>query len=138
VKIVSIFLMVGLLRMAAPCHAADAAEAAGLPADVAVSVRLRRIGAEPIPLKIVPGVTTREQLLAVRKPRRRLIFSNGIESWMYPVEPSMRGPTIIPPDAELTVVLDAAGIVRKLQLHEPPLPRLALRNTPRPMVTTPP
>jgi hypothetical protein len=138
VKIVSVILMCTLLSMAVPCHAADTGEVASLSADAAVSVRLRRMGAEPIALIIVPGVTTRDQLLAVRQPRRRLIFSNGVESWMYPVEPTMRGPTIVPPDAELTLVFDAGGIVRKLQLHEPPLPRLALRNTPRPLATTPP
>jgi hypothetical protein len=138
VKIVSAFLISSVLWLAVPCHTADAGEMAGLHGSATVSVRLRRIGAEPFPIKIIEGVTTRAQLLAVRKPRRRLVLANGVESWMYPVEPSMRGPTIIPPDAELTLLLDAAGIVRKLQLHEPPLPRLALRNTPRPAVTTPP
>ncbi len=137
-KIVTALLLAGLLCQAAPCYPTDDAGMDALHAGAAISVRLRRIGAEPFPLKIVAGVTSRDHLLAVQAPRHRQSLANGAQRWIYPVEPAMRGPTIVPPDAELTLVLDASGVVRQLRLHEPPLPRLALRNTPRPVITAPP
>jgi hypothetical protein len=137
VKIVTALLFCGLLCHVAPVQPAQANEALGMQ-DEAVSVRLRRADAESFPFKVIAGVTTRDQLLAVRKPRLRVALKNGAERWIFPVEPAMRGPTLVPPDAELILLLDASGVVRKLRLYEPPLPRLAVRNTPRPPVTSPP
>lgn len=138
VKFVNALLLVGLLCQVAPVQPAQANEAAGMRDEASASVRLRRAGAESFPLNIIAGVTTQHQLLAVRKPRRRVALQNGMERWTFPVEPAMRGPTLVPPDAELILLIDAAGVVRKLRLYEPPLPRLAVRNTPRPPVTSPP
>lgn len=137
-KIVNALLLVGLLCQLAPVQPAQANAASGPQDQAAAAVRLRRAGAESFPLKVVAGVTTRDQLLAVRKPRRRVALQDGMERWTFPVEPAMRGPTLVPPDAELILLIDASGVVRKLRLYEPPLPRLAVRNTPRPSVMSPP
>lgn len=57
--------------------------------------------------QVVPGVTTRAQLLAAFGPTRRVVFDSGYEAWVYQ-SPAGGGRF-----AEFVVLIDPAGIVSK-------------------------
>ena len=64
---------------------------------------------------VVPGRTTRAQLLAAFGPTRAVHFDSGMEAWMYETD------TGAGRHAELVLLLDRDGIVRKLR-RRPPYP----------------
>ena len=87
-----------------------------------VEAQLAR-GGTPLALSVVAGKTTGAELGARAKPRRRVELPNGFESWMYAVEPAVPVAPAKqdgqPPKAELVVLIDPAGVVRKARVREP-------------------
>ena len=63
---------------------------------------------------VVPGQTTRAELLAAFGPTRTVQFDSGIEAWLY-TAPAPGGHT------ELVLLLGRDGIVKKLR-KRPPYP----------------
>lgn len=64
---------------------------------------------------VVPGRTTKAELLAAFGPTQALVFDSGYEAWLY--ESAAGGGR----HAELVLLLDRDGIVRKMR-HRPPYP----------------
>jgi hypothetical protein len=64
---------------------------------------------------VVPGRTTRAELLAAFGPTRSVVFDSGYETWLYSA--SAGGGR----SEELVVLLDRDGIVRKMR-RRPPYP----------------
>jgi hypothetical protein len=62
---------------------------------------------------VVPGRTTRAELLAAFGPTRSVVFDSGFEAWLY--ESMVSGGR----HAELVLLLDRAGIVRKMRTRPP-------------------
>ena len=63
---------------------------------------------------VVPGRTTRAELLAAFGPTKTVQFDSGMETWLY-TSPAPGGHT------ELVLLLDRDGIVKKLR-KRPPYP----------------
>lgn len=64
---------------------------------------------------VVPGRTTRAELLAAFGPTKAVVFDSGYEAWLY--ESDVSGGR----HAELVLLLDRDGIVRKMR-RRPPYP----------------
>lgn len=64
---------------------------------------------------VVPGRTTKAELLAAFGPTKTVVFDSGYESWLY--ESAAPGGR----HTELVLLLDRDGIVRKLR-SRPPYP----------------
>lgn len=64
---------------------------------------------------VVPGRTTKAELLAAFGPTKNVVFDSGYESWLY--ESAAPGGR----HTELVLLLDRAGIVRKMR-SRPPYP----------------
>jgi hypothetical protein len=64
---------------------------------------------------VVPGRTTRAELLAAFGPTRSVRFDSGMEAWMYEEDAGGGRHT------ELVLLLDRDGVVRKLR-RRPPYP----------------
>jgi hypothetical protein len=64
----------------------------------------------------VPGHTTRAELLAAFGPTRLVTFDSGFEAWLYQV-PAGAGRF-----SELVILIDPAGVVRKIRRRPPALP----------------
>jgi hypothetical protein len=64
---------------------------------------------------VVPGRTTRAELLAAFGPTKTVKFDSGMEAWLY-ASPAAAGRR-----TELVLLLDRDGIVRKLR-KRPPYP----------------
>jgi hypothetical protein len=64
---------------------------------------------------VVPGRTTRAELLAAFGPTKSVVFDSGYETWLYSA--SAGGGR----SEELVLLLDHDGIVRKLR-RRPPYP----------------
>lgn len=62
---------------------------------------------------VVPGRTTRAELLAAFGPTKTVVFDSGMETWLYE-SPAGNGR-----NAELVLLLDREGIVRKMRLRPP-------------------
>jgi hypothetical protein len=62
---------------------------------------------------VVPGRTTRAELLAAFGPTKTVVFDSGIEAWLYESTVSSGR------HAELVLLLDRAGIVRKMRTRPP-------------------
>ncbi len=58
---------------------------------------------------VVPGRTTRAELLAAFGPTRAVVFDSGMETWLYEADAGGGRRT------ELVVLLDRSGIVRKMR-----------------------
>ncbi|MFK3739816.1 hypothetical protein [Massilia sp. TN1-12] len=58
---------------------------------------------------VVPGKTTRAELLAAFGQTRNVVFDSGMEAWVYSTDAG-NGRT-----AELVLLLDRAGVVRKMR-----------------------
>ena len=77
-----------------------------------------RLGAGEVPVTL--GVTTGAELAAAAKVRRKVVFDNGYESWLFE-----RDPAVAPTSrtdlrrAEVTFLIDPAGVVRKASQREP-------------------
>jgi hypothetical protein len=64
---------------------------------------------------VVPGRTTRAELLAAFGPTKAVSFGSGYEAWLYEAEAGAGRHT------ELVLLLDRDGIVRKIR-RRPPYP----------------
>jgi hypothetical protein len=64
---------------------------------------------------VVPGRTTRAELLAAFGPTKTVSFDSGFETWLYEAEAGTGRHT------ELVLLLDRAGVVQKLR-RRPPYP----------------
>jgi hypothetical protein len=64
---------------------------------------------------VVPGRTTRADLLAAFGPTRSVVFDSGMETWLYEADAGAGRHT------ELVLLLDRSGIVRKMR-RRPPYP----------------
>lgn len=64
---------------------------------------------------VVPGQTTRAELLAAFGPTRSVVFDSGMQAWLYEADAGAGRHT------ELVLLLDRAGIVRKIR-RRPPYP----------------
>lgn len=64
---------------------------------------------------VVPGRTTRAELLAAFGPTKTVGFDSGMEAWLYEADAGGGRHT------ELVLLLDRAGIVQKMR-RRPPYP----------------
>jgi hypothetical protein len=64
---------------------------------------------------VVPGRTTRAELLAAFGPTKTVSFDSGYETWLYEANAGAGRHT------ELVLLLDRAGIVQKMR-RRPPYP----------------
>jgi hypothetical protein len=64
---------------------------------------------------VVPGRTTRAELLAAFGPTQTISFDSGYETWLYEADAGAGRHT------ELVLLLDRAGIVQKMR-RRPPYP----------------
>jgi len=64
---------------------------------------------------VVPGRTTRAELLAAFGPTQTIRFDSGVETWLYEAEAGAGRHT------ELVLLLDRAGVVQKMR-RRPPYP----------------
>ena len=64
---------------------------------------------------VVPGRTTRAELLAAFGPTRKVVFDSAYEAWLYEANAGAGRHT------ELVLLLDPAGVVRKMR-RRPPYP----------------
>jgi hypothetical protein len=62
---------------------------------------------------VVPGRTTRAELLAAFGPTQAIVFDSGYEAWLYEADAGGGGHT------ELVLLLDRAGIVQKMRRRPP-------------------
>ena len=62
---------------------------------------------------VVPGRTTRAELLAAFGPTKTVSFDSGNEAWLYETEAGAGRHT------ELVLLLDRAGIVQKIRRRQP-------------------
>jgi PBP1b-binding outer membrane lipoprotein LpoB len=65
--------------------------------------------------QVVPGRTTRVELLAAFGPTRSVSFDSGMEAWLYEANAGGGRHT------ELVLLLDRAGVVQKMR-RRPPYP----------------
>lgn len=66
---------------------------------------------------VVPGRTTRAELLAAFGPTRTVRFDSGVEAWLYEANAANAGGG----HTELVLLLDRAGVVQKMR-RRPPYP----------------
>lgn len=64
---------------------------------------------------VVPGRTTRAELLAAFGPTKTVSFDSGMEAWLYESDAGAGR------HAELVLLLDRAGVVQKMR-RRPPYP----------------
>jgi hypothetical protein len=81
------------------------------PAPVGTSVPAARLDAA-----IVPGQTTRAQMLAALGSTKFVHFDSGYEVWLY------QSPATGGQFAEFVVLVDPAGVVQKTRRRAPALP----------------
>jgi hypothetical protein len=81
------------------------------PAPVGTAVPAARLDAA-----VVPGQTTRAQMLAALGPTKFVHFDSGYEVWLY------QSPADGGRFAEFVVLVDPAGVVRKTRRRAPALP----------------
>jgi hypothetical protein len=62
---------------------------------------------------VVPGRTTGAELLAAFGPTQAIVFDSGYEAWLYEADAGGGGHT------ELVLLLDRAGIVKKMRRRPP-------------------
>lgn len=68
---------------------------------------------------VVPGRTTRAELLAAFGPTRTVRFDSGMETWLYTAQSAT--PAAGGRDTELVLLLGPDGIVKKMR-KRPPYP----------------
>jgi hypothetical protein len=66
--------------------------------------------------QVVPGRTTKAELLAMLGKTQAVVFDSGYEAWLYDI-PSSGGRF-----AEFVVLIDPQGVVRKTRRREPAVP----------------
>jgi len=99
-KLAGMFLVTGVL-----------AGCASTPAPLGTTVPEARLDSA-----IVPGQTTRAQMVAALGPTKFVHFDTGYEVWLY------QSPADGGKFAEFVVLVDPAGIVRKTRRRAPALP----------------
>jgi len=81
------------------------------PAPIGTSIPAAKLDAA-----VVPGETTRAQMLAALGPTKFVHFDSGYEVWLY------QSPADGGRFAEFVVLVDPAGVVRKTRRRAPALP----------------
>jgi hypothetical protein len=72
--------------------------------------------AERLAQTVVPGRTTKGELLAAFGPTKNVVFDSGYEAWVYQ-SPAGGGRF-----AEFVILVDPLGVVRKTRQRPPALP----------------
>lgn len=75
-----------------------------------------QVAAERLAASIVPGRTTRAELLAAFGPTRNVVFDSGYESWLY------QSPAGAGRFSEFVVLIDPSGVVAKTRRRAPAAP----------------
>ncbi|KFI07909.1 hypothetical protein [Massilia sp. BSC265] len=75
-----------------------------------------QVAAERLQQTIVPGSTTKAQLLAAFGPTKSVVFDRGFEAWVYQA-PAGGGRF-----AEFVVLINPAGLVAKTRTRDPASP----------------
>lgn len=75
-----------------------------------------QVAAERLQQTVVPGSTTRVQLLAAFGPTKSVVFDSGYEAWVYQ-SPAGGGRF-----AEFVVLINPAGVVTKTRTRAATLP----------------
>jgi hypothetical protein len=100
------------MKLAVICVAAALlAGCASAPAPLGTTVPAARLDSA-----IIPGQTTRTQMVAALGPTKFVHFDTGYEVWLY------QSPADGGKFAEFVVLVDPAGIVRKTRRRAPALP----------------
>lgn len=97
-----------LARATALLAAATLASCAATPPPPATVVQAARFGQA-----VIPGRTTKAELLAALGPTRSVVFDSGYETWLY-VTPA--GPDRF---VEFVVLLGPDGVVKKTRQRDP-------------------
>jgi hypothetical protein len=63
--------------------------------------------------QVVPGRTTRAELLAAFGPTKAIVFDSGMEAWLYEANAGGGRHT------ELVLLLDRTGVVQKMRRRPP-------------------
>ncbi|NNG24779.1 hypothetical protein [Telluria aromaticivorans] len=98
-----------------------------LPTSVLGAILLAACASSPVPpgtqasserlqQTIVPGTTTKAQLLAALGPTKSVVFDSGYETWVYQA-PAGGGRF-----AEYVVLINPSGVVTKTRTRAPALP----------------
>lgn len=75
-----------------------------------------QVAAERLAAAVVPGRTTRAELLATFGPTRSVVFDSGYETWVYQ-NPAGGGRF-----AEFVILIDPRGVVAKTRQRPPAAP----------------
>lgn len=75
-----------------------------------------QVAAERVAATVVPGRTTRAQLLADFGPTKSVVFDSGYEAWVYQ-SPAGGGRF-----SEFVILIDPQGVVAKARQRAPALP----------------
>ena len=75
-----------------------------------------QVALERLQQGVVPGTTTRAQLLAAFGPTKSVVFDSGYEAWVYQ-SPAGGGKF-----SEFVVLLNPAGVVARTRTRAPSLP----------------
>ena len=75
-----------------------------------------QVSSERLQQTVVPGATTKAQLLAAFGPTRSVVFDSGFETWVYQA-PAGGGRF-----AEYVVLINPQGVVTKTRTQPPALP----------------
>jgi hypothetical protein len=67
------------------------------------------VAADKFSQQVIPGRTTRAELLAAFGPTRSVAFDSGYQAWVYSANAGAGG------SEELVLLLDRDGIVRKMR-----------------------
>ena len=65
---------------------------------------------------VIPGRTTKDELLATFGPTRHVRFDSGYEAWVY------QSPAGAGTFAEFVILIDPRGVVKKTRQRAPALP----------------
>lgn len=72
-----------------------------------------QVAAERLQQAVVPGMTTKAQLLAAFGPTKSVVFDSGYEAWVYQ-SPAGNGRF-----SEFVVLINPAGVVTKTRTRPP-------------------
>jgi hypothetical protein len=75
-----------------------------------------QVAAERLQQSVIPGTTTKAQLLAAFGPTKNVVFDSGYETWVY------QAPAGAGRFSEFVVLLNPAGLVTKTRTRAPALP----------------
>jgi hypothetical protein len=75
-----------------------------------------QVAGERLAHTVVPGRTTKAELLAAFGPTKHVVFDSGYEAWLYQ-SPSGGGRY-----SEFVILVDPAGVVKKTRQRPPSLP----------------